>query len=90
MRLTPQKLQNRAARIVTKSSHDALADALIQKLKWPGIAENIRGETATIVYKFLNGLTPMYLSKILSKNSTRDTVQLRNSETDLRFPLKKE
>ena len=80
-RLTLQKLQNRAARIVTNSSYDAPADALIQQLKWPNIAEIIKRETATIVYKSLNGLAPTYLSNIFSKNSSRRTVKLRNSET---------
>ena len=88
-RLTLQKLQNRAARIVTNSSYDAPADALIQQLKWPNIAEIIKRETATIVYKSLNGLAPTYLSNIFSKNSSRRTVKLRNSETDLRIPLYK-
>ena len=40
-----------------------------------------------MVYKSLNGLVPMYLSNILSRNSTRGTVYLRNSESDLRVPL---
>ena len=35
--LTLQKLQNRAARIVTNSSYDTSADAQIQKLNWPTI-----------------------------------------------------
>ena len=61
-RLTLQKLPNRAARIVTNSSYDAPADALIQKLKWPTIAEIIKRETATIVYKSLNNPAPTYLS----------------------------
>ena len=88
-RLALQKLQNRAARIVTNSSYDAPADALIQKLKWPTIAEIIKRETASIVFKSINGLAPTYLSNIFSKNSSRDTVKLRNSETDLRVPLMK-
>ena len=88
-RLTLQKLQNRAARIVTNSSYDAPADALIQQLKWPNIAEIIKRETATIVYKSLNGFAPTYLSNIFSKNSSWRTVKLRNLETDLRIPLYK-
>ena len=77
--LTLQKLQNRAARIVTNSGYDAPAAALIEKLNWPIIVEIIKRETATMVYKSLNGLAPPYLSNIFSRNSTRDTVYLRNS-----------
>ena len=85
--LSLQKLQNRAARIVTNSSYVAPADDLIEKLNWPTIVEIIKRETATMVYKSLNGLAPTYLSNIFSRNSTRDTVYLRNSETDLQVPL---
>ena len=85
--LTLQKLQNRAARIVTNSSYVAPADDLIEKLNWPTISEIIKRDTATMVYKSLNGLVPMYLSNIFSRNSTRDTIYLRNSENDVRVPL---
>ena len=85
--LTLQKLQNRAATIVTNSGYDAPADALIEKLNWPTIVEIIKRETATMVYKSLDGPAPTYLSNIFSRNSTRDTAYLRNSETDLQVPL---
>ena len=85
--LTIQKLQNRAARIVTNRSSDVPADTLIQKLNRPTIAETIKRETATMVYKSLNGFVPAYLSNIFLRNSTRDTVYLKNSESDLRVPL---
>ena len=68
--LTLQKLQNRAARIVTNSSYDTSADAQIQKLNWPTIAEIIKRETVTMVYKSSNGFIPAHLSNIFSKNST--------------------
>ena len=82
-----QKLQNRAARIVTNSSYDARTDALMEKLNWPTISEVIKRETTNMVYKSLNGLLPMHLSNIFSRNSSRDTVYLRNSESNLRVPL---
>ena len=84
-----QKLQNRAARIVTRSNFDSPAMPIIQKLKWPTISDIIRSETATTVYKSLNGLAPEYLSKLFVKNSTRNTRKLRNTETDLLLPLRK-
>ena len=86
---TLQKLQNRAARIVTRSNFDSSAKPLIHNLKWPTISDIIRSETATIMYKSLNGLAPEYLSKRFVKNSTRNIRQLRNTETDLMLPLRK-
>ena len=66
---TLQKLQNRAARIVTKSSFDIPSIGLIQSLNWrPTVSDIIRGETATTVYKSLNGLVPEYLSSLFEKS----------------------
>ena len=76
-----QKLQNRAARIVTNSSYDAPAANLIEELKWPTVHDMIKQETATIVFK--------YLSTLFTRNWTRDIVNLRNCETDLLAPRMK-
>ena len=84
-----QKLQNRAARIVTKSNFDTPSIGLIQSLKWSTVSDIIRGETATTVYKSLNGLVPEYLSSLFEKRSTRNVRELRNTETDLSIPLRK-
>ena len=73
---TLQKLQNRAARIVTRSNFDSSAKPLIHNLEWPTINDIIRSETATIMYKSLHGLAPEYLSKRFINNSTRSIRQL--------------
>ena len=65
---TLQRPQNRAARIVRKSSFDTPSVDLIQSLNWPTVSDIIRGETATAVYKSLNGLVPEYLSNLLEKS----------------------
>ena len=49
-----QKLQNRAARIVTNSSYDAPAAILIKELKWPTVHDMIKQETTTIVFKSMS------------------------------------
>ena len=84
-----QKLQNRAARIVTNSSYDASTEALIKELKWPTVRELIRCETATIVFKSVDDLAPEYLSHLFIRNSERHTINLRNSETELLVPFMK-
>ena len=84
-----QKLQNRAARIVTNSSYDSPASALIKTLNWPTVADMIKVETACMVYKSINDLTPVYLSEIFAKNSARSRKNLRNTATDLQVPLMK-
>ena len=84
-----QKLQNRAARIVTNSSYDATAAHLIIELKLPTVHDMIEQETATIVFKSISGLAPTHLSTLFTRNSTRNMVNLRNCETDLLAPRMK-
>ena len=84
-----QKLQNRAARIVTNSSYDSSASALIKTLNWPTVADMIKVETACMVYKSINDLAPDYLSEIFTKNSACRRKNLRNTATDLQVPLMK-
>ena len=59
-----QKLQNRAARIVTNSSFHISAADLIKRLGWPTISDIILSETATIMYQSTNNLAPEYLSEL--------------------------
>ena len=62
---------------------------LIRSLGWSTIDDIIRGETATAMYKSLNGLVPEYLSYLFEKTSTRNVRKLRNTETDLSPPIRK-
>ena len=79
-----QKLQNRAARVLTYSSYDASADNLIKILDWKDIACQQQNARATMVYKCLHGLAPEYLC---SKFSKRDSVySLRDSENKVPLP----
>ena len=81
-----QKLQNRAARIVTNSSYDASSLSLIGSLGWLTIQEMIEFETATTVYNSLHGLAPEYMQLMVTKLSENTSRSLRNTDTDLRIP----
>ena len=83
-----QKLQNRAARIITNSSFDTPSRPLIAELGWKTIEELIGNEIKTMVFKSLNDLAPQYLCNLFTKNSACSSRSLRNTETDLRL-LKK-
>ena len=84
-----QRLQHRAARIVTNSCYDASASPppLLSKLEWPAVDEIIKGETTNIVYKSINNLAPKYLCNLFTRNPSMDTITLRNSELDLYVPF---
>ena len=83
-----QKLQNRAARILTSSSYDANVDDLFVRLGWQKqSATRIEIKTATMVYKSLNGLSPDYLKSMFTDRSAASTYSLRNCEDKLALPL---
>ena len=83
-----QKLQNRAARIVTNSSFDTPSRPLIERLGWKTIEQLISYESKTMVFKSLNELAPQCLSSLFKRNSQCSTRCLRNTETDMRVPKK--
>ena len=84
-----QKLQNRAARIITNSSFDTPSRPLIDQLGWKTIEQLVASESKTMVFKSLHELAPQYLCDLFTRNSKCSSYVLRNSETDLRLPMKK-
>ena len=80
-----QKLQNRAARVLTYSNYDADAGHLFELLGWKNLASQQQIQRATMVYKSLHGLAPDYLC---SKFERRETAyNLRDSENKLNVSL---
>ena len=88
-RCTIEKLQNRVIRIITDSPYDAPAKRLLRQLRWPSIAEMIRQESASMVYKAINGQAPTYLSSLFYSISAMTNRMLRNSNLNLRPPRMK-
>ena len=84
-----QKLQNRAARIVTNSAYDASALPIIRKLGWPTINELIESETLKKVYKSVNNQAPIYLTEMFVRLSDACKRELRNTKTDFAVPRRK-
>ena len=84
-----QKLQNRAARIVTNSRYDASAKPIIKKLGWHTVSEIIQMETLSMVYKSINDLAPTYLTEMFSRLSDTCKRELRNTRSDLEIPMRK-
>ena len=82
-----QKLQNRAARIVTNSPYSASALLIIRKLGWQTVNDLIVEETLKIMYKCKNDEAPSHLACLFSRLSETSTRELRNTKTDLRGPF---
>ena len=84
-----QKLQNRAARIITDSSFDTPSRPPIDQLGWKTIEQLIASESKIMVFKSLHELAPQYLCDLFTRNSKCSSCVLRSSETDLRLPMKR-
>ena len=68
-----QKLQNRAARVLTFSRYDADANCLFRQLNWKDLSTQFQMQKALMVYKTLNDLVPGYLSSKLLNDMKRVT-----------------
>ena len=81
-----QKLQNRAARIITKSAYDASSSELRVELRWRALAHERRTKKAIMMYKVLNNLAPEYLKDLFRETNQVHDHDLRNSDLNLLPP----
>ena len=63
-----QKLQNRAARVITKSSYDVSSSILLEKLHWDNLSLHQYRPVLFPTYKTINN--PEYLQNLFSLRST--------------------
>ena len=82
-----QKLQNRAARILTFSNYDTNADLLIKRLGWRKLDSQRKIQKVTMVYKSLNGLNPDYLQPLFNYRNSVINYTLRDTEGKLTIPM---
>ena len=73
-----QKLQNRAARVITKSSYNVSSSILIEKLHWDNLSLRREKHKSILMYKTINKPAPEYLQNLFSFRST--DYNLRNAE----------
>ena len=64
-----QKLQNRAARILTFSSYDVNADVVLASIDWKKLETQRKIQKAVMVHKSLYGLAPDYLQSMFVNRS---------------------
>ena len=65
-----QKLQNRAARVILQAKYEANSSLLLETLKWDRLSLRRRKQKATMMFKSLNGLAPVYLRDLFSERHT--------------------
>ncbi len=79
-----QKLQNRAARVITRSSYDASSSSVLEELGCNNLYTNRKMQKAILMYKVMNNLTPMYLQELFVTRVSH--YRLRDSEGKLFLP----
>ena len=61
-----QKIQNYAARIITRTKKSEHITPVLRQLHWLPIKERIEYKILLIVYKVINGLAPDYLNELIT------------------------
>ncbi|PFX11958.1 Retrovirus-related Pol polyprotein [Stylophora pistillata] len=82
-----QKLQNRAARVLTFSNYDADATELLEFLGWKNLARQQEIHKATMMFRCLHGLAPRRLRdfdrNVAAKTAEESRWQVRAIEREL-------
>ena len=81
-----RKLQNRAVRILTFSSYDTNADALLKNIGWKKLQTQRKIQKAVMVHKSLYGPAPDYLQPLFVNRSSVANYSLRDTERKLAIP----
>ena len=82
-----QKLQNRAARIITFSNYDTRTKDIFDALGWVPLQKQRAFSKAQIMFKTLNNLAPEYLSSKFTNRCKNNNYNLRNKERKVVLPL---
>ena len=78
-----QKVQNAAAKLVSRKRKFDSVTPLLQELHWLPIEQRIQYKVALLVYKSLNGCGPLYLAELLKHYSPAH--DLRSAASKLLF-----
>ena len=82
-----QKLENRAARLVTLSPPDCRISPILMDLHWLPVAARICYKMVLIVYKALHGQAPQYLATFLQPRTRDQRLRQIYDKTDLDTPI---
>lgn len=74
-----QRIQNVAARILTKSSKDCDIKSVLKYLHWLPIEQRIKFKLLLLVFRALNGSAPEYLSELLTVYTPSRALRSANS-----------
>ena len=79
-----QKLQNRAIRVIPKSSYDTSSRFLLNSLGWDNLSVRRAKQKANLMYKCINNLAPPYLCNLFAPR--KPNYNFRNAKKKLMLP----
>ena len=80
-----QKLQNRAARIITKSDYEVRSTDILKNLGWETLQNRRYDLKKRLMIKVMKGEAPQYLIDLFKTKIYETSLVLRNSENKLNF-----
>ena len=81
-----QSLQNRAARVVTRTKYGCVEpDQLLKNLRWLNVQQLIDFDTAVMIHNSINNKAPPYLTSLFSKSNSVHNHDTRTANLNL-FP----
>ena len=84
-----QKLQNRAARIITRADYSIRSSDVLNSLEWSNLEERRKRHLLVTMFKIFNNDCPTYLRERFHRTSEIHDYNLRGSNYDLQLPLTK-
>ena len=84
-----QKLQNRAARIITRADYSIRLSDVLNSLEWSNLEERRKRHLLVTMFKIFNNDCPTYLRERFHRTSEIHDYNLRGSNYDLQLPLPK-
>ena len=79
-----QRLQNRAIRVITKSTYDTISRFLLNSLGWDNLSVRRAKQKANLMYKYINSLAPAYLRNLFAPRTPN--YYFRNAKKKLMLP----
>ena len=81
-----QKLQNRAARIITRSDYEVRSADILEQLKWDNLSVRRYKHKAMCMYKIMNDKAPNHLKRLFKFNKANDLYDFRDKKLKLSLP----
>ncbi len=80
-----QKMQNRAARIVTGNNYDIPSKVLLHQLNWKMLEKRRGNKKALLMYKVKNGVAPESIQNLIFVTSDNQDYSLRSNLINFRL-----